>query len=314
MTDLRLVHIRCGSDIRAGLAAANVPGCFLEFSDPYTVGPVAPVFDTDTINERSGWLRARFGLKNGEGPDLALQYSALEALGASDHCVLWFEHDPYDLLSLAYILSRVAAKDGPKPGRLEIVHIDHHPNHPRFIGLGQLSPSELRALWDTNRSAVQGALVELGQMIWGYVATDNLAALADLAAAGTPDLPSAPRAIARYLADRPHIGSGLSLTEGLALHCVDARGEATGGQIFGQLIRSEDPLPYLGDLMFWPVLADLSKGPEPLLDRTPGPSGGPASATYRLTAAGQNCLSGRAIWPRSAGWRFDPFYGRMVHR
>ena len=37
-----LLHIRCGSDIHAGLREAGVPGTFLEISDPVCQGPLTP--------------------------------------------------------------------------------------------------------------------------------------------------------------------------------------------------------------------------------------------------------------------------------
>jgi len=54
--DLRTLHIRCGSDIRNGLRRAGFGGAFLEFSDPYCLGPVRN--SGSLLAERAAFLAA----------------------------------------------------------------------------------------------------------------------------------------------------------------------------------------------------------------------------------------------------------------
>ena len=53
---MRVLHIRCGSDIRETLQAAGIEGDFLEFSDPVCQGPVPADTDEDGFRK----IRTRF--------------------------------------------------------------------------------------------------------------------------------------------------------------------------------------------------------------------------------------------------------------
>ena len=62
--------------------------------------------------------------------------------------VLWVEHDNYDQLMLIrslYLLSY------PNVTKVDIIEVSTYPGRERFIGLGQLPPEALRALWNSRK-------------------------------------------------------------------------------------------------------------------------------------------------------------------
>ena len=321
--DRPTLHIRCGSDIRDGLAEAGFEGAFLEVSDPLCQGPVPET--ADLANTRADFIAAHYGLS----PDQARSRLAGEAGGLAtaadtDRVVLWFEHDSYDQLILARILAGFAG--GRRPAVLELICLDRWPGIERFSGLGQLAPGDLRAAWDLRRPVTDGQLA-LGTAVWAALRRPDPTALADIAASGTPDLPTMAGALTRHLQELPWTGDGLSLTERLTLRRL-ADGPMRGGRLFHHLATTDEPLPFLGDLMYAVVLDDLATADRPAVSRTtdaPWPK-----ADYALTDDGRALLDGRCDWracrPRerwvggvrltasAEDWRWDQQSGTVTAR
>ena len=66
------------------------------------------------------------------------------------------------------------------------------------------------------------------------------------------------------------------LTKRLLLRVLASHGELPAGRVFTQLMQQDEPLPYLGDMMFHALLQPLLHAPHPLLREgpaTPGPIG-----------------------------------------
>ncbi len=281
--DRPTTHLRCGSDIRGTLRQAGFAGTFLEYADPLCQGPVL---------DGPGWRDARrrfvagYGLP-GTADRLHAEQAALDrAIASGDRLVLWFEHDPYDQLILAYLLQALEGRPG-----VELICIDRHPGSQRFLGLGQLTPGELGALWPGRVpvSAGQGAL---GRQVWAALRQATPLPLWEIARRPTPDLPPMAPALVRLLQELPGRGDGLSLTERLSLQAV-AAGAATIGRVFGDLQRS-DPLPFLGDLMLVPILGGLAATDTPALEIGAAAAG--AERPVRLTGMGKRLLAGEADW------------------
>jgi hypothetical protein len=286
--DRPTLHIRCGSDIRENLRAAGFAGDFLEYSDPICQGPVA---DTpDLLRHRARFLAEAFGGVMGFTATQALarlqdEEQRLEAARARDRVVLWFEHDSHDQLILARCLARFA--DGPLPGRLELICIDHHPSVERFLGLGQLAPDALASLWPL-RVAVTRAQLDLGRAIWTALRRDDPRQLQAIAATGTPALPLAAPALRRHLRELPGDGDGLSLTQRLILSLLAEGGASTIGRLFAPLQR-RDPLPFLTDLGFLHVVGQMA--PTGVLTIAAGVEPFPRIAS--VTGIGRDVLAGR---------------------
>ncbi len=314
------LHIRCGSDIRDGLAQAGIPGDFLEFSDPVCKGGT-PDGDDDVFHAaRLAYLTGELGVSPAP-TDTGLReaMSRLEQTRDYERLVLWFEHDIYDQAVLIRLLSWFAERPDLEP-RLNMIAIDRFPGIDRFIGLGQLDPNQLKSLWGSEQPVTR-AQIALGQRAWQAFRAPEPLSLFDLAAAGTPNLPFLAPALMRHLQELPWTTDGLSLTERLTLRAI-AEGAATPGQCFRDLHGRLEPQPFLGDIMYWPIVTNLARGKagavtEPETWKSP----------IALTSFGRDLLAGTADWIETNGidrwvggvhvtpgnlWRWDAAASRPV--
>ncbi|MEM7120651.1 MAG: DUF1835 domain-containing protein [Pseudomonadota bacterium] len=314
------LHIRCGSDIRDGLGQAGVPGDFLEFSDPVCKGGT-PAGDDDAFHAaRLDYLTVELGVSRAQ-TDTGLReaLNSLEQTRDYERVVLWFEHDIYDQAVLIRLLSWFADRPELEP-RLNMISIDRFPGIDRFIGLGQLEPDQLKTLWGSERP-VTPAQITLGRRAWQAFRAPEPLALFELAAAGTPDLPFLAPALMRHLRELPWTTDGLSLTERLTLRAI-AEGAETPGQCFRDLHGHLEPQPFLGDIMYWPIVTGLARAKvgaltEPETWKSP----------IALTSLGNDLLDGKTDWVETNGidrwvggvhvrpgnlWRWDPSGSRPV--
>ncbi|MEM7160375.1 MAG: DUF1835 domain-containing protein [Myxococcota bacterium] len=256
MTSHDTVHIRCGSDIREALQQAGVEGDFLEFSDPYCDGPV--VDGAALLATRAQFIADSYGGTRAE-VEAQLNRGYQELATAAERyrdVVLWFEHDSYDQLILARVLTEFARR---RPaGALSIVCIDRFDGVEPFHGLGQLSSTALRSLHRV-RAPVGDDLLELGTEVWAALCEPSPRSLHAIAESGTVALPIMAGALSRHLQELPWIDTGLSLTERLTLDALES-GPVSAGSLFRTLTYELEPRPYLGDLMFWAVLSRLARG------------------------------------------------------
>ncbi|HEY3796778.1 MAG TPA: DUF1835 domain-containing protein [Caulobacteraceae bacterium] len=314
------LHIRCGHDIQGALTRAGFVGAFHAFTDPYCQGPVIEVSLPEFLAKRAAFIGAAYGLY----PDNVLQrlqaeYGALDDLGRYERVVLWFEHDSYDQLILAYLLTRLGGRGLP----LELVCAERVPAVDRFAGLGQLAPEVIRVLWDGRRPVTPTQTALAGE-VWRALTASSPEALAAIASADTPSIPPMAGALTRHLQELPSTANGLALTEQLTLDILAEAGPLTARQLFNRLSREREPLPFLGDEMFWPVLAGLAGGQRPLLRAPPDPAdhhGGWPGRRISLTDHGALVRSGAADWladapeprwvggvevrPRAPAWRWN---------
>lgn len=260
--DVGTLHLRCGSDIRETLLEAGFKGDFLEYSDPLCQGPVP-----DSAEFSS--LRARF-LQDAYDVDFDAVVEKLEtaenglakAAERYGRVVLWFEHDSYDQLILARVLAHFASHDAP--GILEMVTTDRFPGIERFMGLGQLPPDALRDLWE-RRTVISAAQLALGDRIWTELRAPDPVALHNLSLSGCEALPYMARALRRHLEELPGIADGLGLTERLILEIL-RDGDRTAGQVYRELMMVREPLPWLGDTMFWHILRSMLRAERRVFD------------------------------------------------
>jgi hypothetical protein len=289
--DLPTVHVRCGSDIRHPLSEAGFVGDFLEISNPYCQGPVPAGTDLPAV--RAEWLAAAYGLERKKlERRLRAEEDALPLLHRAERVVLWFEHDSYDQLILARVLAGLA--EGPLPPVLDIICIDRFPGVGRFKGLGQLNAVQLRSLW-SRRSPVAPGQLSLGVRVWKALRQPSPMPLHALTRGRTPALPMMSTALIRHLRELPWVRDGLSLTERLTLQALD-RETLPLGQLFMRTEEAE-PLPYLGDMMFFAIVRSLADAPNPAVEIEPPAAGeGPQTARVRLTEMGRALVAGRIDW------------------
>jgi hypothetical protein len=325
--DLRTLHIRCGSDIRDKLKAAGFVGDFLEYSDPVSEGPVPEGPDLTTL--RAAYLAATYGssMQLTRAEIVARLQAEDQRLTASylyDRVVLWFEHDSFDQLVLARILARLA--ETTSPPHLELICIDHHPDVPRFNGLGQLSPAALAALW-SRRAPVTPEQIALGQAIWTALRQPDPTGLQTIAQTGTPALPIAARALWRHLQELPGAADGLSLTQRIILTIL-SESPQTIGRIFAAMVQGREPLVWMGDLGVLGTIERMALTDPPVLTIDTGEK--PFPRTARITEIGRQGLAGTTdylslrpaerwvggvqIEAGQPAWRFDEANRRAVRK
>ncbi len=288
----KTLHIRCGTDIKHTLDVAGFRGRFLSFSDPFCQGPV-PDLPSDEFKE----IRARFV---SEAYDLYLKdavarqrkaYAGLSRIRDFDHVALWFEHDSYDQLILAFLLDHFRSCENFP--HMELIAVDQVPGVPDFVGFGQLGPEALQWVWEHCRVPVTNDHLALGQAVWAALRQADPAQLKRIQHDGTPTIPPMANAIGRHLQELPSTFNGLSLTQQLVLEIISENGPLEAGRAFRILMTEREPLPFLGDAMFWHVVCDLNRVSDPLLrldivqEHEPWPQ-----HTLTITPAGKRVIEG----------------------
>lgn len=296
MTNAQTLHVRCGTDIQGALEQASIEGAFFEYSDPYCRGPVPP--DPEArFSARLDYIVERWGRARDETRRKLEGFRALhQHIESANRVVLWFEHDLYDQTILWELLADLQARPDLRE-RCELVSTDSVDGVENFRGFGQLSPEQLAVQLE---GAVPVTPLHCTQAtaLWRAFCAPDPAALR--AWPGSDALPYARRAIERHLAEFPGETDGLSLTQRLALQAA-RDGAGTPAQIFVAVLTQTDPLPFLGDSMFFADLAVLRDAPQPALTPWDGVKG-----QVSLTDFGHALLGGAAHWVERNGideWR-----------
>jgi hypothetical protein len=269
--EMRTLHVRCGSDLKAPLQYAGFGGDFYEHNYPYLIGPVRE--GPGHLEERARFLVDRYA----DSRDPPLQYEAvlrglerderrLHDSASYDRVVIWSEFDCYDQLVLVRLLGHYATHR--RPPRLEMINVGEFPGAVRFIGLGQLPPEALRMLWTTRKQATPATL-KLALDTWRALVNPDPRALAAIMRSGTPELPLLAKALHRHLRELPSNSNGLSLTEEMALQVL-AENEVNLGRLYGILTYEFDPLPGQGDLQMCDRVLNMEGASARVYARRPG--------------------------------------------
>ncbi|HEY3613946.1 MAG TPA: hypothetical protein VGK92_09585 [Gaiellales bacterium] len=274
------VHVVNGDSVALTLPGAGLGGDVVVWRDVLHEGSFPPTDPAIARRLRSAFLAAAgFGSAEAIAAGFETADAALPAaLAARRETVLWFEHDLHDQLQLVQILERIARH--PQRSCARLLTIDRHPAHPRFAGLGELSASELGALWPLRSPLAAEAFARATRVCEALRAAraDALTALAREPHAGLPYLG---RALARLLEERPWADGALGRSERQILRAVEA-GAATREAVFAATWAMEEA-PYMGDSWLWRRLAELARRDRPLLATGAG--------GLELTAAGRLALA-----------------------
>jgi hypothetical protein len=318
-----IVHVCNGDSTADSLSLADLPGEIRVWADALDQGPVLPVSDAEHWRLRGEFWGSR-GVRDADGRLAAYDHGVDEAARAEE-LILWFEHDLYDQLALIRLLARLARRG--LPAQLTIVSIDRHPEVPSFLGLGQLKPEQLAALWP-RRTPLSRDAIEEAVTAWIAVTAPDPRALPFLTRR-IKAMPFLAGALERQLEELPDPTSGLSRTERQVLAAV-ARGEATPGAIM-QAVQAIDPrYPITDALLLWTLH---------VLGRCGFVEGGPAGAptpaemkTLRaaVTARGREALAGAIDRVHECGiddwrggvrltgkgpvWRWDGAQRKLIER
>jgi hypothetical protein len=270
-SDLRTMHIRCGSDLKVPLQEAGFHGDFYEHSYPYSIGPVRE--QVDCLQQRARFLVDTYG----DSYDPPLRYEpTLRALERDERLlhdsadyervVIWSEGDCYDQLALIRLLGHYAVYR--RPPRLELINRGDFPGSVRFIGMGQLPPEALRLLWTTRRPA-GAAQLELGLNAWRALASPDPRTLAGIMRSDTSALPLLADALHRHLRELPSVINGLSFTEEMALAMLAEKPDSLS-RMFSRMNYLIDPLPGQGDANMRDRVLGMEGASAPVFTRSAG--------------------------------------------
>ena len=296
--EYKTLHIRCGTDLGSTLPTGGFNGDFLEYSDPYGQGPI--IQDDNFIKTRAQFLYKSYrrfvdiSLASTRS-DLETAHNRLKhAAQQYERVVLWFEHDGYDQLILAKLLSYFF--NNAVPEKLEMVSINHFPGSARFIGLGQLPPEAIRLIWQ-QRLPVSQQQLKLGEQVWNALAQSTPLPLYEIIKSKDVNhLPNMRGALLRHLQELPSTFNGLSLTEQLTLEILNEQ-RLTAGQLFGKLMRERDPLPWLGDVMYWFILHSMKQASQAVFEIAKDDLKKPwHKRLLTITDTGQKVLAGTQDW------------------
>jgi hypothetical protein len=255
-------------------------------ADALWEGPALPL-------EGEAWLRMRAAFRSAT-PDerdrfyqmLASSDAAIQEAGEYDEVVLWFEHDLFDQLLLIRTLTLLSIAQAK--ANVTMICIGEFAGIDRFIGLGQLTSTQLASLYPTRRPVTRSQYDDAASA-WRAFRADDPRQL--LALKPSKALPFLDRAMRRFLEEYPSTLNGLSRTGTAALRAL-ASGPVKGGDLFLAAQRLEER-PFMGDLSFWDLLRTLANAHVPLVAVTGGRVNDIREQAITLTEGGRAVLERR---------------------
>ncbi|UTM57339.1 DUF1835 domain-containing protein [Photobacterium sp. CCB-ST2H9] len=263
------LHVRCGHGIQHKLRGAGFAGDFLPFIDPYCIGPLtsSPEFEMRRADFIQRTLLSESFETRSVEQLMADTQSMLDQIRNEHYqrLVFWVEHDNYDQLMLVRLLAFLADLPSSTRRQIELIEVDRFPGRERFIGLGQLPAEGLRLLWQQRQNLSLAKLHQARQIWQAFCASTPQPLVALLHAAQLARFPNLKNVIIRHLQELPRCGSGLSLTQTLALDVLQQADKPLAFPDLFSVYQSTEPLPFLGDLMFWALIKPLTLGTAPLM-------------------------------------------------
>lgn len=265
--DLKTLHVRCGHDIQQPLKTCGFEGVFLPMIDPLCIGPIPndehaflairAQYVVDTLLPVMGRTESVQDIAQSEKNNI----STLLA-NQFERIVFWVEHDSYDQLMLVRGLTLLEDTDEKV---IEIIEFNQFPGTERFIGLGQLPAEAIRACWQ-HRKPVTSKLLSQARRCWQALASPTPDSLVNLVEQHELDcLPNIKAVMKRHLQELPHSLLGLSFTQHLALEVLNEQNTPISVKDWFVQYQQREPLPFLGDVMFYALLLPLSKSEQPLV-------------------------------------------------
>ena len=150
----------------------------------------------------------------------------------------------------------------PSSKTVSLICIDSFPGHPRFKGLGELSPGELASLLGTRRT-VRAAQYELATRAWDAFRSRDPASLTAVVRTDMSALPFLMAALRRHLEDYPWTRDGLSRTE-RTLMALARSGPIDIWKTFPAMHEDETAF-YIADSSFWTIVEGLQSAVPGLL-------------------------------------------------
>lgn len=286
----RFLHIANGTCTTRIIEAAGIPGARSIWADVLYEGPVPAGSDDGVLEARRQF---HSGAEAALDPvnDMRRWRSVVDAHDTYDELVLWYEHDLFDQLNLIHLLSWLRGR--PAAGKaVSLVCINTFPGHPRFKGLGELSPDELASLFDTRRPIREAEYV-LAERAWRAFREPTPEPLDALRHGDTAALPYLAAALDRFLQEFPAVGDGLSRSERRLLSVAADQPVALRAVFPG--MHDGEEVYYLTDSSLAELATTLSRTSPPLLTIVDDEAAGERSLhrTVAVTEAGGDVLAGR---------------------
>jgi hypothetical protein len=249
------LHVANGHCTTRLIEAAGLPGRTSIWADALHEGPVPNVTDNQLIRIRAEFIADGLDVSADEvEADLKQWRAIVDDDDGYDELVLWFEHDLFDQLNLIQLLTRIG-RDRPIRKPASLISIDRYPGHPHFQGLGELTPADIAALYDTRRPVTPQQL-RVAERAWDAFRSGERARLDALVAADTSALPFLAPALRRHLAEAPSEPDGLTRSERRLLELL-ARGPLDIQTAFFGMHAGETAY-YITDSSFWQMVTRLA--------------------------------------------------------
>ncbi|WP_020575633.1 hypothetical protein [Actinopolymorpha alba] len=295
--DTEGLHVTNGDATVEVLRRAGLTEPILPWRDVLHDGPVPGGLSSGELRAvrarfiaGSGWADLSAVVRDFEARDRMLEEYARGPI------VLWFEADLYDQLQIIQVLDQLRRLE-VDPDRISFVSAGEFPGIAHFRGLGELQPDDLIRLREDETPLTPEAL-DLASAAWTAFTAPDPSGLEAIARTSSAVLRHLGEAFGRLMREYPAQSDGLSLTQRRILLAVEG-GATTAVEVFREVQRRERR-PYLGDTSCFDVIAELARGPHPLL--TVDDAGGEfARRAVHLTAAGQDVLAGAADHVQSNG-------------
>lgn len=327
LASTRFLHVANGTSTTRLIAAAGIPGTLSIWADPLHDGPVpGGVSDDELLAIRMRHLSGGDDVQDIDPVrDLRRWRAAIDEHASYEELVLWFEHDVFDQLNLIQLLTWIHTRL-PCTTVVSLVCIGSFPDHPRFKGLGELSPDDIASLLETREQVREGQYA-LAARAWDAFRAPTPEPLDDLRRRDTSALPYLGRGMHRFLQEYPWTTDGLCRTERRLLQLA-GEGPVELVVAFPRMHESEDAY-YVSDASLVDLAASLSRTSPPLLTLTPGPSGVHGlQASVAVTDFGRAVLAAQADRVQTCGvdrwlggvhldghgplWRWDDAAQRVV--
>jgi hypothetical protein len=304
---MRFLHVANGGCTTEIIRAAGIPGVRSLWADPLYEGPVpGGLTDEELLDVRARFLAGPSDASDVDDDNSLRTWRAnIDRHESYDELILWFEHDLFDQLSLIQVLTWIRARL-PAAKTVSLICIGSFPGRVSFMGLGELTPTELASLLETRR-AVSDAQYVVAARAWSAFRASDPEALDRLWRSDLGALPFLSAALRRFLEEYPWTRDGLSRSERRLLELAKQRPiDLTAA--FPRMHEGEDAY-YITDGSIVELVETFSRTSPALLifDDAVANAGHVLHGTMAATDAGREVLAGRR--DRIATCGIDRWYG-----
>ena len=252
---LEPLHVANGHCTTELIERAGLPGKTSIWADGLHDGPVPDVDDDRLIRVRAEFIADGLDVSADEvAADLRNWRAVVDADDSYSELVLWFEHDLFDQLNLIQLLARIG-RDRPVRKPVSLVSVDRYPGHTNFMGLGQLQPSDIAALYEQRQRVTPGQY-EVAALAWDAFRSGSDSRLRSLLQRDLTALPFLAAALRRHLDEQPEIAGGLSRSERRLIEQLQ-HGPIDIRRAFAAMHEGETAY-YITDSSFWAMIERLS--------------------------------------------------------